>query len=460
MKILQRNLSTAKSNRASVTNIRDEHQILEPQHDSRLIEYHAALHPYQNIFDLWCKSSTKRRPTTTEEYWKVLHNFADFIERKSLQSITRKDVVHYRDHMLEQGLSPRTAGRKVGILNTLFVAGLNYELIDANPADNVKTPVNQDRKSRVAFTSDDLARIFNSQIYTMEYRPKGAGREAAYWLPLLALFTGARVEELAQLLVSDIHYIEGLGHYLNITDEAEHSHLKNTSSRRRIPVHPILIACGFIDYVAGVSPAKFLFPHLKPNPRGKMGGYFSNFFSSYLRKKVRITDSRKVFHSFRHTFKDSCRAAGIEEAVHDAFTGHTSPSAGRKYGNEQYPIEPLFEAMEQFEILNLDLSHLYKIPYTKRLLRSEMKMISAYYGIIVAFAATKTKKEISPFVFALCNGAEAGFDVVSNQVIFGQIPSQKQMLVNAWIEIHREELIASWNAGRMTGEYFKLDPLR
>ena len=430
------------------------------QHEQQLLSHHAALHPYEHLFNLWTKSSPNRQATTVEEYWKVLRDFADIIGRKPLVGISRKDVVHYRDQLLEQELSSRTAARKVGILKTLFVTGLNYELIEANPADNVRTPVKQDKKSRVAFSSDDLAKIFNSAIYTAGFSPKGGGREAAYWLPLLALFTGARVEELAQLLVTDVHYIEGLGHYLNITDEAAHSHLKNSASRRRIPVHQLLEVCGFIDYVSGIKPAKFLFPHLKSNPRGKLGGYFSNFFSVYLRNKVKITDSRKVFHSFRHTFKDACRAVGIEEAVGDALTGHTAPSVGRKYGNEQYPLEPLFEAIERFEIRDLDLSHLYKRPFTKRLLRSEVKLISAYYGVMVAFATTKTKKEISPFVVALYQGAETGIDVISNQVIYGQLPANKQMLVHAWIEIHREELIASWNAGRMTGDYLRLDPLR
>ena len=104
-----------------------------------------------------------------------------------------------------------------------------------------------------------------------------------------------------------MHYVADLGHYINISDEAEHAKLKNASSRRRVPVHPILVACGFIDYVQRVKPSKLLFPHLKLNPRGKLGGYFSNFFSGYLRSKIKITDKRKVFHSFRHTFKDVCR---------------------------------------------------------------------------------------------------------------------------------------------------------
>jgi integrase len=418
------------------------------------------LSQYEALIEFWQKLSPNRRETTVEDYWKVLKAFADTVGRKPITEIARREVIHFRDQLLEAGQSATTASHKISILKTLFNVGIAYELIQANPADNVRTPTPKQRKQRVAFTVDDLARIFDSQVYKESEAMSGGYREAGYWLPLLALFTGARVEELAQLLVKDVHFIEGLGHYLNISDEAEHSHLKNASSRRRIPVHQMLVACGFIDYVASVKPGKFLFPQLKPNPRGKMGGYFSNFFSGYLRKKVGITDTRKVFHSFRHTFKEVCRTVGIEEDVHDALTGHTGKSVGRKYGNEQYPLAPLFEAMERFDVAGLDLSHLCKRPIDRPLHKSQIKLISAYYGVTVAFTATPSKKEVSPFIVALCEGANTGIDVASNKVIFGQIPQRKQLLVNAWVEIHREELIASWNAGRMTGEYFRLDPLR
>ncbi len=173
-----------------------------------------------------------------------------------------------------------------------------------------------------------------------------------------------------------------------------------------------------------------------------------------------FTDSRKVFHSFRHTFKDICRKVGIEEAVHDALTGHTGNSVSRKYGNEQYPLEPLFEAMERYDIAGLDLSHLYQRPVAKSLLASNIKLISAYYGVMVAFTAARAKRETAPFVVALCDGAEAGFDVASNKLLFGMLPAHKLLLVHAWIEIHREELVASWHAGRLTGEYLRVDALR
>lgn len=61
-------------------------------------------------------------------------------------------------------------------------------------------------------------------------------------------------------------------------------------------------------------------------------------------RKLGITDRRKVFHSFRHTFKDACRRARIPEAVHDALTGHASGSVGRRYGSGQ-PVEVLAEAV-------------------------------------------------------------------------------------------------------------------
>ena len=414
---------------------------------------------YETLFVLWEKSS-RRRATTIEDYHKIFNSFADFVARKALADIVRHDVIHYRDHLIETGQSPRTASHKVGILRTLFGTAINYEMIGINPADRIRTQINLDKKRRVAFDLDDLKRIFNSPIYTDNYRPIGGGVEACFWLPLLALFTGARIEELAQLLIQDLHFAQGLGHYLNISDEAAHSHLKNASSRRRIPVHAELIACGFLDYVNRMKEQNFLFPALKPNPRKKLGGYFSTFFSGYLRRTVRIMDRRKVFHSFRHTFKDNCRAVGIEESVHDALTGHTNPTAGRKYGNEQYPLRPLFDAIERFEIEGLDLSHLHTEEASKQQKHSESKMISAFYGIVINFPVLKTLKEVEPYIQVFCQGQDAGINVTSNELMYGHLPAAKLLLAQAWVEIHREELVANWYTGRRTGEFFRVEPLR
>jgi hypothetical protein len=92
--------------------------------------------------------------------------------------------------------------------------------------------------------------------------------------------------------------------------------------------------------------------------------------------------------------------------------------------------------------------------------KNSLKLVAAFYGVMIGFSAARTQRDVAPFIIALCDGAEAAFDVVTGKVLFGQLSANKQLLVNAWVEIHREELVASWNAGRLNGEYLKLDPLR
>lgn len=418
---------------------------------------------WSKLFDLWADSAI-RRETTVDDYRKVFAAFAELVRGKEPESVSRVDVLGFRDFLTMRGQSPVTVSRKIGILKTLFGMARDYERLPANPADRIRVAHAARQKSRVAFSAEDLSRIFHSPIYTGDYRPASGGGDACYWLPLLALFTGARVEELAQLLVRDVRVAKGLGWYIDINDEAEHSHLKNAASRRRIPLHQTLIDCGFLDYAQSlreISGSCFLFPALKRNPRGKLGGYFSTFFSAYLRRRVRITDRRKVFHSFRHTFKDVCRRVGVDEAVHDALTGHTSPHAGRRYGNEHYPLEPLFAAMERFEVPGLDVSHLCVHPLHPSLPKPETPTISAYYGVVLAFCRIRESASSHPCLHARCHdGAAALFSITDNTLVAGTLPFAKQVLVHAWIEIHREELIASWENGRASGDYFRIDPLR
>lgn len=415
--------------------------------------------PYEQLLTLWADSSKNRRKTTVEDYERIFRQFADFVKRKPLPDIARRDLVRFRDHLLSLGQSSTTASHKLSILKTIFYAALDHEILTVNPASALRNPSKPQTKQRVAFSVADLTKIFSSPVYTEGRLPRGGGQEAAYWLPLLALYTGARVEELAQLLATDIQQASGLGYFINISDEAEHAKLKNKSSRRRIPLHPVLVACGFIDYVSSIKRSNFVFPALKANPRGKFAGYFSNWFSNYLREKIGITDRRKVFHSFRHTFKDTCRAVGIEEAVHDALTGHTGISVGRRYGNEHYPLEPLFNAIERYEVVGLDISHLYRRDIQQQFRPAELRIISAFYGIIVAFCTAK-RYQNQAVVVGIHDGTQAGIYVDSNTLVFGSIPENKQLLVMAWIEIHREAILASWLSGRLSGDYLKVEPLR
>ena len=142
--------------------------------------------------------------------------------------------------------------------------------------------------------------------------------------------------------------------------------MKNLSSRRKLPLHPELIRCGLLGYVEDRRRAggERLFPELRPSVSGQVTGNWSKWWGRYT-DGLGIIDPRKVFHSFRHAFKDACRSARIEEELHDALTGHTSASVGRGYGNG-VPLEVLAEEITKVSYKGLDLSHLHAATEVRR----------------------------------------------------------------------------------------------
>jgi hypothetical protein len=142
--------------------------------------------------------------------------------------------------------------------------------------------------------------------------------------------------------------------------------VKNKSSRRKLPLHPELLRCGILAYVderRREGDAR-LFPQLRPSVSGQVTGNWSKWWGRYT-DGLGITDPRKVFHSFRHTFKRACRAARIEEELHDALTGHTSASVGRSYGSG-VPLDVLAEAIAKVSYKGLDLSFMHPAADTAR----------------------------------------------------------------------------------------------
>jgi integrase len=161
-------------------------------------------------------------------------------------------------------------------------------------------------------------------------------RDHRYWLPILALHTGCRLEELGQLHRTDLKSQDGIW-YLDITttteaEEGPAKRLKTRSSQRIVPLHPAVIRLGFVSHVQGLEgPSRRIFSCLEPTPDGRLTQSYSKVFSRYC-NQIGLRDRRKVFHSFRHLFKDRCRDARIPEDVHDALTGHSSGGEGRRYG--------------------------------------------------------------------------------------------------------------------------------
>lgn len=191
-------------------------------------------------------------------------------------------------------------------------------------------------------------------------QPFAAGTPEAHkmWLPMVALHTGARINEICQLNPQvDIGVSEGVP-YFHFTDETEgderiRKSVKNAASRRRVPIHPDLISAGFMEYVEATktTKAKLLFPHWAPSKQ-QASPNAEDWFSEFLRDNGLRDDTpgRRVvgFHAFRSTFINRAKVLGVQGA--DNLTGHTGNSSAVVRGyQDELPMPQKLEILKQIK---------------------------------------------------------------------------------------------------------------
>jgi integrase len=275
-----------------------------------------------------------------------------------------------KTHPEANRVSPATVNKVLGGVQAIAVWARDNGIIPddvpwADPFSNMR--LDEEEPNREPWQLEELKVLFGSSVFTQVARPAGGRGEAAYWLPLLALFTGARLGELAPLTVADVTTDEATGiSTIKVTEDVEQGRrLKNAGSRRVVPIHPELARLGFLRFVEQVRHCSGgtarLFPLLTPGPKGGFGEAWSKWFGRYLRN-LGITNRASVFHSFRHSFKDALRAAGASEDVNDALTGHSGGGVGRAYGAKEmvrrFGLPVLADAVAKVSYPGLDLLHL------------------------------------------------------------------------------------------------------
>jgi len=89
-----------------------------------------------------------------------------------------------------------------------------------------------------------------------------------------------------------------------------------------------------------------------------------------------------------------------------------------------------------------------------------MAIISMFYGIIVSMYYLDTKKHKAPHIHVKYQEQEAVLRIPDGKLIEGELKPNKMKLVQAWIEIHQEELMADWKLAQGGENVFKIDPLK
>jgi shikimate kinase len=89
-----------------------------------------------------------------------------------------------------------------------------------------------------------------------------------------------------------------------------------------------------------------------------------------------------------------------------------------------------------------------------------MAIVSMFYGIIVSMYFFDNRKHHLPHVHVKYQEQEAVISIPEGEILEGNIKSNKMKLVQAWIEIHKDELIADWELASQGQNIFKIEPLK
>ncbi len=255
--------------------------------------------------------------------------------QKLYPKLTLESAIKLSDTEQKPRLSVVTQDQYLATFRGILSLAAKKRLIAVNPAEGI-SPLQREtvraKDRRLPWTPEQLEGFFRGSYYrqchdTEPHAPYRADREGwRFWMPLMALFLGLRANEICQLRVEDVAQTRSGTWFIDVTssEEDEEKRLKTETVKRKVPVHPQLLAMGFIDFVgerASNHRAGRLFPTLKPDKYG----YFSKFSLRKFREKyipeAIILERRQSFHSLRHNFRDGLRRAEVTPDALQALGG-------------------------------------------------------------------------------------------------------------------------------------------
>jgi integrase len=285
--------------------------------------------------DAWLAEMTRDesaapRDTTMKGHQLRVRAFIDKVGDVPLADVTR---VMASDFLNGLKVSNRTRNQYARTLASVFKSA---RLRGRYQGEKGQSPFDDQRAKVVGasyhpFTVAELQMLFDA--LQREVNPKKHSPDTALpWVALIGLYTGARLEEIAQLTTADVREESANGASVWCIDihNGGTNRLKNESSARLIPVHSALVRLGLLDYVKALKAGP-LFPGLtrRESKGGKIGARVGELF----RKKLVALGLKReglCFHSFRHTVAGRLDAAGVPQSDAARVLGHAV--AGMSYG--------------------------------------------------------------------------------------------------------------------------------
>ncbi|MBR1231992.1 site-specific integrase [Bradyrhizobium sp. AUGA SZCCT0182] len=280
-------------------------------------------------------------PKTIYEWQRVIKQLASFLGHENASALTADDLLRWKSSLVEAGLRSKTVrDAKLAPVRAILQWGVQNLLLADNVAEKVTIDVRakQGEKKR-SFTDEEGRIILRAALSERD--------PVRRWVPWIGAYSGARVSEICQLRREDVVEIEGVW-CLKVMPEA--GSVKTSGSERIIPLHPALVASGFLEF-ALKRPAGPIFSGLTPDKFGKRGGNGTKVIGRFVRQ-LGIVDPRiSPSHSWRHRIKTLGRRHGLAQDILEAITGHGSRSVADAYG--EFPVEALYRELTKIPSLQV-----------------------------------------------------------------------------------------------------------
>lgn len=263
-------------------------------------------------------------------------------------------------------LDNTTIKNKLININAFLDYAIEFEYLDKNRL-RYKISLSEENTSdkRKEYYNEQLHALFyKSSWYTKELENNLKDNPSKIWLPLILLFSGCRLNEMAQIRLSQIDIKDNIN-FFRIEAKYKDQKLKNKTSKRKIPIHQTLIDLGILDFIDNQrkNNKERLFEELYYTNNKGYGQAFSKRFNDKDFKKEWLSksDIEKIeeedilldLHSFRHNFSGSLKGL-IEDGLLEYFMGHTQNSESlKRYG--KYRPELMFDNISKCEYkINFD----------------------------------------------------------------------------------------------------------
>jgi integrase len=264
-----------------------------------------------------------------------------------------------RNNPTHKGFSFDTQVDYIKVLKSALKWAVTHKYVAENAVDAVDVPAppkDKPQSKYLSYTPEELNKIINSDLFQTKWG-NHTKNGILRWLILLGMFTGARLNELCQLRISDIREENGI-HYISINTE-DGKTVKTAAGCRKIPIHNELIKLGFLQYVDTIRKEKdkHLFQGLTANKR--MSEQPTKWYARFL-DRIGITQKGKVFHSYRHTVREITRNNNIRKDIIERICGWEDGDKGLSNHYGDISLELLYtEFNDKLRYDGLDLSHLY-----------------------------------------------------------------------------------------------------